>query len=230
MLVTDASFAARMSLKESPTMNTASCILFSKSRPRAMDIFCALEPGESTPYFAHLTVSSWVREPDNTSDYRALYALEQELSDGPPQRFELLSVPRLAHDPGYASWAAEIGTTACQITFFGVGGTQDWFSRRRGAFQDCLAATAALVRAGIRPRWQLFVTRRLLSELDDLLARTDYALRITNNAEEAFLWHGWALYRNGDSASAIADFQKALVENPNYQDAQYALNFVQANP
>jgi tetratricopeptide (TPR) repeat protein len=67
-------------------------------------------------------------------------------------------------------------------------------------------------------------------QIDDLLALTKYALQITSNAEEAFLWHGWALYRNGDSAGAIADFQNALAENPNYQDAQYALDFVQANP
>jgi len=67
-------------------------------------------------------------------------------------------------------------------------------------------------------------------QIDDLLALTKYALQITRNAEEAFLWHGWALYRQGDSPGAIADFQNALAQNPNYQDAQYALDFVQANP
>ncbi len=67
-------------------------------------------------------------------------------------------------------------------------------------------------------------------QIDDLLALTKYALQITRNAEEAFLWHGWALYRQGDTPGAIADFQNALAQNPNYQDAQYALDFVQANP
>jgi hypothetical protein len=67
-------------------------------------------------------------------------------------------------------------------------------------------------------------------QIDDLLALTEYALQITPNAEEALLWHGWALYRQGDSNSAIADFQNALAQNPNYQDAQYALDFVRANP
>ena len=48
--------------------------------------------------------------------------------------------------------------------------------------------------------------------------------------EEALLWHGWALYRAGKLAEAIENFQQALVENPNYQDAQYALDFVQGSP
>ena len=66
--------------------------------------------------------------------------------------------------------------------------------------------------------------------IDDLVALTEYALQRTPNAEEAWLWHGWAMYRKGKTAEAITDFQKALEENPNYQDAQYALDFVQANP
>ncbi len=65
---------------------------------------------------------------------------------------------------------------------------------------------------------------------DDLMALTEYALDRTPNAEEALLWHGWGTYRNGDTNQALADFQAALNENPNYQDAQYALNFVRENP
>ena len=38
------------------------------------------------------------------------------------------------------------------------------------------------------------------------------------------------MYRGGKSGEAIENFQQALVENPNYQDAQYALDFVQSNP
>ena len=66
--------------------------------------------------------------------------------------------------------------------------------------------------------------------VDDLLALSEYALRITPNAEEALLWHGWALYRKGDTAGAIADFENALQQNPGYRDARYALDFVRANP
>jgi tetratricopeptide (TPR) repeat protein len=60
----------------------------------------------------------------------------------------------------------------------------------------------------------------------DLLALTEYALQRTPNAEEALLWHGWALYRQGKVNEAAAEWSKALTYNPNYVDAQYALNFI----
>jgi hypothetical protein len=132
-----------------------------------------VQAGETAPFFEEIKVSSWVREPDFAPDYRALHALEAELGDGEPDRFELLSIHRLARDPSYARWAHEVGTRACQISFFGVGATQDWFCRRKGAFEDCLAATEQLLAHGIAPRWQIFVTRKLLPELEELLGRID---------------------------------------------------------
>lgn len=67
-------------------------------------------------------------------------------------------------------------------------------------------------------------------QTDDLLALTEFALKITPNSEEALLWHGWALYRTGKESEAIADWQKALAANPVYTDAVYALNFVGITP
>jgi tetratricopeptide (TPR) repeat protein len=64
----------------------------------------------------------------------------------------------------------------------------------------------------------------------DLLALTEYALERTPNSEEALLWHGWALYRDGETAKAIEDWRAALEANPTYVDAQYALDFVGAAP
>jgi tetratricopeptide (TPR) repeat protein len=64
----------------------------------------------------------------------------------------------------------------------------------------------------------------------ELLAVTEYALERTPNSEEALLWHGWALYRMGKKLEAVADWQKALEYHPGYQDAQYALDFIAANP
>ena len=83
-----------------------------------------------------------------------------------------------------------------------------------------------MLRYQFGPFFAYFYARRL----DDLFALTKYALKITPNSEEAKLWHGWGLYRSGDTNGAIADFQSALEENANYQDAQYALGFVRANP
>lgn len=113
---------------------------------------------------------SWWREPDFRDDYRKLWALEQELSSpGRAQRFELLSIWRLARDESYARWAATLGPKVCQITFFGTEETTDWGIRRKGAFRDNLLATERLLAAGIAPRWQLFLTKRCLSELGEFM-------------------------------------------------------------
>ena len=130
--------------------------------------------GEDAPAFRQLRVSTWLREPDFSDNYRRLYDLENELSDLPSLRadFELLSVWRLARDPDYAEWAHSIGVRVCQISFFGLERVTDWAYRRRGAFQDALIATERLLAAGIRPRWQWFFTKRIIPDLPGLIELT----------------------------------------------------------
>ncbi len=65
--------------------------------------------------------------------------------------------------------------------------------------------------------------------IDELMVLTEYALRITDNSEEALLWQGWGLYRQGDTAGALERFRAALEANRFYQDAQYAIEFVGGN-
>lgn len=65
---------------------------------------------------------------------------------------------------------------------------------------------------------------------DDLMALTEYALERTPNSEEALLWQGWGLYRAGNTQNAVESFQAALEAQPNYLDAQYALDYVLQNP
>ena len=124
-------------------------------------------PGESERFFHPIHVMTWHREPDFHPDYCLLRELELELSDEPlTDDLEVLSIWRLAHEPGYAAWAREHrGARVCQVTFFGTGRTHDWFSRRPGAFEDALQATEALLEGGIRPRWQLFMTKRMTPHL-----------------------------------------------------------------
>ncbi len=62
-----------------------------------------------------------------------------------------------------------------------------------------------------------------------LLAMSAYALKSTPNSEEALLWQGWGLYRQGDRAGALASFRAALDVNPLYGDAHYAINYVNNN-
>jgi tetratricopeptide (TPR) repeat protein len=83
-----------------------------------------------------------------------------------------------------------------------------------------------MLRYQFGPFFAYFHTGRI----GDLMAITEYALQRTSTSEEALLWRGWGFYRQGKTKEAIADFQKALTQNPNYQDAQYALDFVLANP
>ena len=139
-------------------------------------------PGEQAPFFNPVDVMTWYREPDFAPNYRELYELEKELSDGKSTRFELLSIWRLARDESYAKWAYDVGVTdkrlgtsvgegteSCQISLFGMEKTTDYFTRRPGSFRDSLVATERLLEVGIKPRWQLFLTKLIIPELDDLL-------------------------------------------------------------
>lgn len=129
-----------------------------------------IRPGESEPFAKPMTVMTWYREPDFAPNYRALWELEKELSDeGEAVRFELLSIWRLAKDESYAQWAHDIGTQACQISFFGMEKNTDYLTRRRDSFKDSLLATERLLAVGIRPRWQLFLTERMVPELEEFV-------------------------------------------------------------
>jgi len=63
------------------------------------------------------------------------------------------------------------------------------------------------------------------SRIPDLLALADYALQRTPNSEEALLWKGWGLYRQGDLKGAVELWRRALKAHPGYTDALYALQF-----
>lgn len=64
---------------------------------------------------------------------------------------------------------------------------------------------------------------------DDLLVLTDYARGVTEMSEEAWLWHGYGLYRNGDYDGARKAWQKADKINPNFYEGQ-AKNALQLVP
>jgi tetratricopeptide (TPR) repeat protein len=61
---------------------------------------------------------------------------------------------------------------------------------------------------------------------EDLIDLTTATLYRTSKSEEAMLWRGWARFGMGDTWGALEDFNAALEINPNYLDAQYAVDFV----
>lgn len=112
-------------------------------------------------------------------------------------------------------------------TWFNLGSSLVWFERYAEAVEAYdkarqIGVPQRMLRYQFGPFFAYFHTNRN----DDLLVLSEYALKRTPTSEEALLWHGWALYRQGDVAKAVAQFQRALVENPNYLDAQNALQFV----
>lgn len=116
------------------------------------------------------------------------------------------------------------------FTWFNLGTNLVYFERYIEATDAYdKARELGLPQRMLRYQFGPFIAYFHTGQMHDLIALTDYALQITPNAEEAWLWHGWAMYRNGDRNQAEADFRRALAENPNYLDAQYALDFLRSN-
>jgi len=117
------------------------------------------------------------------------------------------------------------------FAWFNIGSNQVFFEHymeAAGAYDTArqLGLPQRMLRYQFGPFFAYFHGGRL----DDLMSLVDYALQRTPNSEEALVWKGWGLYRQGDTNGAIENFRKALEANPNSQDAQYALNFVGAAP
>jgi tetratricopeptide (TPR) repeat protein len=117
------------------------------------------------------------------------------------------------------------------LAYFNLGSNLVYFER----YEEAVAAydqarihglPQRMFRYQFGPFHALFHTGRT----DDLLALTEYALDITPNSEEAWLWTGWALYQKGEYAEAIEAFRRSYKENNNSFDAQYALEFMGVSP
>jgi tetratricopeptide (TPR) repeat protein len=65
---------------------------------------------------------------------------------------------------------------------------------------------------------------------EELMVVLDYALLLTSNSEEALLWRGWGLLRQGDTTGAIKAFRESYWANTQSFDAKYALDYVGASP
>ena len=115
--------------------------------------------------------------------------------------------------------------------WFNLGSNLVYFERYNEAAQAYdKARQAGLPQRMLRYQFGPFFAYFFSGRNDDLLTISEYALQRTPNSEEALLWRGWGRYRAGDYFQAIEDFQTALEENPFYQDARYALDYVAENP
>ncbi|MEN8241219.1 MAG: tetratricopeptide repeat protein [Chloroflexota bacterium] len=117
------------------------------------------------------------------------------------------------------------------LAYFNLGSNLVYFERYAEAVtaydqSRVLGLPQRMFRYQFGPFHALFQTGRT----DDLLALIDYAMDITPNSEEAWLWRGWALYQQGDYDGAIAAFRRSYQENYQSFDAQYALDHMGVDP
>ena len=127
--------------------------------------------------------------------------------------------------------AATVNDPSDAFAWFNVGSNLVYFDRHFEA-NDAYdkARELGLPQRMFRYQFGPFLANFHSHRTDDLLALTDYALQRTEMSEETWLWHGWGLYRNGDTNGAVENWRKALSVRPGYEDALYALNFVGATP
>jgi len=117
------------------------------------------------------------------------------------------------------------------FTWFNLGTNLTYFERYIEATDAYdKAREIGLPQRMLRYQFGPFIAYFHTGQIDDLLALTEYALKITKNSEEALLWRGWAMYRLGKKNEARDYFNQALERNPNYADAKYALDFLNNNP
>jgi tetratricopeptide (TPR) repeat protein len=131
-----------------------------------------------------------------------------------------------------ATQAATVSRPNDAFAWFNYGSNLVYFER----YTEAVAAYDQAREIGLpqrmfRYQFGPFIADFNTNRLDDLMEITKYTMDLANTySEEAWLWQGWALYRNGDTNGAIGKWRKALSIRPGYTDAIHALQFVGAQP
>jgi tetratricopeptide (TPR) repeat protein len=117
------------------------------------------------------------------------------------------------------------------FAWFDLGSTLVYFERYQEAAQAFdKAFTIGLPQRMTRYQFWPFSAYYNADRIDYLLELTENTYKPINGyySEEALLWHGYGLLRQGDTAGATADWYKALEVHPGYCDAEKAINdFIQ---
>ena len=122
------------------------------------------------PFTDCLEVASWYREPDYLPEYKELWELENELSDSrKTPHWELMSVWRAVRDETYVPWLKSLGLQRCQLTLFGGRDRTDYYTGRKGAYDEILQAIEMLLAARIAVRIQVFVNQENISDLQSVV-------------------------------------------------------------
>lgn len=116
------------------------------------------------------------------------------------------------------------------FAWFNLGTNQVYFKNYSQAAQAYdTARSIGLPQRMLRYQFGPFIAYFQIGRTDDLLTLTKYALEISRTSEEAMLWRGWAFYQKGDKSTALSYFRDALKIREDYQDALWAIDYVNAN-
>ncbi len=125
------------------------------------------------------------------------------------------------------SQAEVAARTEDAYAWFNLGANLAYFERYGEAAQAFDAALGlGLPWRFTRYQFGAYIAYFNQGRFDDVIDLATATLYRTSKSEEARLWRGWARYRLGDLGGALEDFQAALEINPNYLDAQYALDYL----
>ncbi len=123
--------------------------------------------------------------------------------------------------------AATAADPSDAFAWFNLGSTLTYFERYPEAAQAFdQAFTIGLPQRMTRYQFWPFVAYFNADRIDYLLQLTESTYKPINGnySEEALLWHGYGLLRQGDSAGALADWNRALKVHPEYCDAEKAID------
>jgi hypothetical protein len=190
------------------------------------------------------TVQDTYRGPDRTLSYQQLEADWKPFNYLylvvylPQQQDELRTILGSNWDANLnrlsaldAAQSATVNDPTDAFAWFNLGSNLVYFERYAEANEAYdKSRELGLPQRMFRYQFGPFLANFHANRTEDLLSLTDYALQRTDMSEETWLWHGWALYRKGDTDGAVENWRKALAVRPGYEDAIYALNFVGVQP
>lgn len=116
------------------------------------------------------------------------------------------------------------------FAWFNLGTNQVYFANYTQAAQAYdTARNIGWPQRMLRYQFGPFITYFHVGRTEDLMNLTKWALDISRTSEEAMLWRGWAFYQNGDKSTALNYFRDALKIREDYEDALWAIDYVNAN-